>query len=322
MESKKMNFVATSYNSITPNLTSFPVVYRKKESSGIYRHEIILDKIKIVYIENSSNQYIVLDVDCKENSVVFYYQFSGNGTFGAGQNESMTLAANEQAYSLNTQKKDQINLSSHSSCCLMQLKCEYIDDYLKEMDNRWFFHFSFHHYMTAPYHKHQLPITPLMRDCLEEIFQSKGKGMFLKLHIESLTLRLLLLQFEQMENHDFSVFCSLKKADVNKIYKARKIITSKLNQWITVNELATLVGTNEYTLKKGFKELFGVPVFEFIQNHKMEEAHKMLYNSEMNVSSISDMIGYKNVTHFSAAFKRKFGFSPSELKLSHLKNKK
>ena len=98
-----------------------------------------------------------------------------------------------------------------------------------------------------------------------------------------------------MESHDCSVFCSLKKADVNKIYKARKIITSKLNQWITVNELATLVGTNEYTLKKGFKELFGVPVFEFIQNHKMEEAHKMLYNSEMNVSSISDMIGYKNV---------------------------
>ena len=78
--------------------------------------------------------------------------------------------------------------------------------------------------------------------------------------------------------------------------------------------MAQYVGTNEFTLKKGFKELFGTTVFNFWNDAKMAEAKKMLLNGSMNVSEVSDLVGYKNPRHFSAAFKRKYGMIPSTLK--------
>jgi len=46
----------------------------------------------------------------------------------------------------------------------------------------------------------------------------------------------------------------------------------------------------------------------------MTQAKKMLLNGSMNVSEVSDLVGYKNPRHFSAAFKRKYGMIPSVLK--------
>jgi len=291
-----------------------PIISQKKEHSGICIHEIVLEGIKIIYLENTSPNRSEYNPLNKENAVSFYYQFSGEGQFFINQKEQFILESNEQIYSTNTTDKSKINLGAYGSCCYIQLKSKFIDAYLKQMEAKWLLDFPHHNHLSRHFQKHQLPITPPMRECIEEIFHSKRTGMFLKLHIESLVLKLLMLQFEQMENHDCSIFCSLKKSDINKIYAAKKIITNTLNQWITVNELAAAVGTNEYTLKKGFKELFGSPIFEFTKNYKMAEAHKMLYNKEMNISYVSDCLGYKNVTHFSAAFKRTFGFRPSEIK--------
>ena len=36
---------------------------------------------------------------------------------------------------------------------------------------------------------------------------------------------------------------------------------------------------------------------------------------EKSINEVSDLAGYKNTTHFSAAFKRKFGLTPSQVKL-------
>ena len=66
-------------------------------------------------------------------------------------------------------------------------------------------------------------------------------------------------------------------------------------------------------LKKSFKELFGIPVIEYLYNLKMEHARKMLYEQGMYVSEVSSIVGYKNPNHFSTAFKRKFGVKPSKV---------
>ncbi|ULT23854.1 helix-turn-helix transcriptional regulator [Sphingobacterium sp. E70] len=82
----------------------------------------------------------------------------------------------------------------------------------------------------------------------------------------------------------------------------------------TLVNLAHLVGTNEFTLKKGFKELFGTTVFGFWNDAKMEHAKKLILDKNMTIGEVSDAIGYKNQRHFSDAFRRKFGFPPSKLK--------
>lgn len=151
-----------------------------------------------------------------------------------------------------------------------------------------------------------------MYTIIEEIIECKKIGLYKKMFLESKIIELLLLQLEQFTDQGNYSF-SLKKRDIDKIYAVREIIMKNLNKNISLIELAHLVGTNEFMLKKGFKELFGTTVFKFWNDAKMEQAISMLIQENMNIKEISYFMGYKNQRHFTSAFKRKFGFPPSHL---------
>jgi AraC-like DNA-binding protein len=78
-------------------------------------------------------------------------------------------------------------------------------------------------------------------------------------------------------------------------------------------DLSKQFGINQNKLKKSFKELFGIPVIEYLFDLKMEHAKNMLYNQEMYVGEVAAIVGYKNANHFATAFKRKFGMKPSKV---------
>ncbi|AZA83171.1 AraC family transcriptional regulator [Chryseobacterium lactis] len=151
-----------------------------------------------------------------------------------------------------------------------------------------------------------------MYQILNDIIHCDRKGTFKRIYLEAKVSELLLLQLEQLFN-DSSSPSSLQKKDVKKIYAVRDYIINNLSTHCSLNDLAHQVGTNEFTLKKGFKELFGTTVFGFWNDIKMEQAKRMLLDSDLNISEISDIIGYKNPRHFSAAFKRKYHVLPSKI---------
>lgn len=156
-------------------------------------------------------------------------------------------------------------------------------------------------------------ISARMYQIINEIINCDRKGMFKRMLIEAKTIELLLLQFEQAADQS-QTKSALKRAEIDKIQAVKDFITANSQSDHSLIELAHYAGTNEFTLKKGFKELFGTTVFGFWNDLKMEEARKMILEKEMNISEVADAVGYKNSRHFSTAFKRKFGIIPSQLK--------
>lgn len=152
-----------------------------------------------------------------------------------------------------------------------------------------------------------------MYQVLNDIIHCDRKGIFKRIYLEAKVAELLLLQLEQLFKNKSS-HLSLPKKDEDKIYAVRDFIVNNLNESCSLIDLAHQVGTNEFTLKKGFKELFGTTVFNFWNDMKMEEAKKMLLEGHLNINEISDIIGYKNPRHFSSAFKKKYNLIPSKLK--------
>ncbi|WP_256441273.1 helix-turn-helix transcriptional regulator [Chitinophaga sp. HK235] len=71
---------------------------------------------------------------------------------------------------------------------------------------------------------------------------------------------------------------------------------------------------NDFKLKKGFKEMFGNTVFGYMNQVRMEKAKLLLLEGKNSIADISFTVGYKNPQHFTAAFKKHFGYLPSELK--------
>ncbi|MGJ1499422.1 helix-turn-helix transcriptional regulator [Sphingobacterium spiritivorum] len=161
--------------------------------------------------------------------------------------------------------------------------------------------------------KHNNLINLEMLQIIQEIINCDRKGIFKRMFLEAKVIELLLLQLEQM-NSGNSLHSSLKKSDIEKIYAVREFILEHIDQTYSLTDLARIVGTNDFLLKKGFKELFGTTVFGFWNDTKMEQAHKMIREQHMNISEVADAVGYKNPQHFTVAFKRRFGIAPSHLK--------
>ena len=160
------------------------------------------------------------------------------------------------------------------------------------------------------------PITAQMFLVIHEIMKCKRSGEFKKLFVESKVIELLLLQLEQIVQYDERPFSKLAGRDIEKMYEVRELLIKKLSYGHSLRTLATAVGTNEFTLKKGFKEVFGKTVFQYLNELKMNHAREKLINDNLSVSEVSAMVGYKNPQHFSTAFKKHYGITPIALKSS------
>jgi AraC-like DNA-binding protein len=82
----------------------------------------------------------------------------------------------------------------------------------------------------------------------------------------------------------------------------------------SIASLATQFGTNTSKLMSMFRRTFGITIFEYIHELKMEHAKMLIADKGYYVCEAAREIGYKNPHHFAAAFKRKHGISPSALK--------
>jgi AraC-like DNA-binding protein len=63
-------------------------------------------------------------------------------------------------------------------------------------------------------------------------------------------------------------------------------------------------------LKTSFHEVFGVTVFAYLRNLRLERAREMLLDQGVSVKEVSWAVGYASLSHFARAFRQRFGVSP------------
>lgn len=155
---------------------------------------------------------------------------------------------------------------------------------------------------------------------LHEICTAKWTGALQKIFLESKALALLLCYKKANTNTQLPDCTSCKflnkPIEKEKIFKAREIILSRISSPPTIQELSLEIGMNQCYLKKGFKEIFSVTVYDFIQTERMNKAKMLLLSSDLSVSEIAGVIGFSSVSNFSNAFKKFAGVFPSELQSS------
>lgn len=86
-----------------------------------------------------------------------------------------------------------------------------------------------------------------------------------------------------------------------------------------VEALADAVGLSRVQLHRRVKEITGITVGEFIRNLRLQQAARLLEGGDNTISQVAYSVGFSNPTHFSAAFKKHFGVTPSEYLAKHKK---
>lgn len=100
--------------------------------------------------------------------------------------------------------------------------------------------------------------------------------------------------------------------NVHIIKQIKKEISTNLSENITINELSKKYSISPTTLKKSFKEVYGKSIIKWRTEFKLDYACTLLYEEKYSISEISEIIGYKNTSNFTKAFKKHTGYTPSE----------
>lgn len=112
---------------------------------------------------------------------------------------------------------------------------------------------------------------------------------------------------------NFSCKFLVDKKAIEKMYLARDILLENIDTLMSIKDLSRKVAINECYLKKGFKEIFGITIYNFYLSKKMEHAKYLLCEKGMSVTEVAAKMGYSSISHFSTAFKKHTGLKPCEL---------
>ncbi|RYZ24971.1 MAG: AraC family transcriptional regulator [Chitinophagaceae bacterium] len=82
----------------------------------------------------------------------------------------------------------------------------------------------------------------------------------------------------------------------------------------TIPELAKQFHINELYLKNRFKKMYGVGIFEFLHEERMNMARNLLLTTDLPIKDISCRVGLKYTTSLSTAFRLHFGQTPASLR--------
>jgi AraC-like DNA-binding protein len=159
-------------------------------------------------------------------------------------------------------------------------------------------------------------ITPAMQVALQQILNCPYQGIVKQMYLESKSLEVLALWLEQAIASNSTPKPSTRQRpsdDIDRIYQAKEILTQQVDNPPSLMALARQVGLNDCTLKRGFRQVFGTTVFGYLHQHRMEQARSLLLENQLSVTAIAHTVGYKDVSAFGRAFRRKFGVCPRSI---------
>lgn len=92
------------------------------------------------------------------------------------------------------------------------------------------------------------------------------------------------------------------------------LIESDLAEDLSLKVLANAAGLSEYHFLRMFKQSTGYTPHQYVINQRIERARELLKKSEMSITEIAYLLGFSTPAHFTHHFRRKTGFTPSDLR--------
>lgn len=151
---------------------------------------------------------------------------------------------------------------------------------------------------------------------------SRIQHIFLEMYDEGLRDHLPYLKLKTVE---LLIFLDLQKNTLRKpmrsyctqsmlqrIKAIEQSLTGELRECPPLEAVAAQHNMSLTTLKKYFKNVYGMSPYAYLKYRRMEMAALLLQTTEHSIGSIALEVGYQNASKFAAAFTEQYGVSPRE----------
>lgn len=162
------------------------------------------------------------------------------------------------------------------------------------------------------------PITAQERYLAWQILESGKTLTFGPLLRQGLVLQLLSVTLGRLHGGAPDDRDGLAPHERRKINAARELLDQCLETPADLDVIAREVGLPPARLKAGFVSQHGLTPFRYLHEQRLEHARLLIEQEACSVSEAAWRIGYTNVSHFGAAFKRRFSLLPGDLRKSRL----
>ncbi|MGK9175924.1 AraC family transcriptional regulator [Yokenella regensburgei] len=100
----------------------------------------------------------------------------------------------------------------------------------------------------------------------------------------------------------------------HRLETVRRLLESQPEKEYTLPGLAQLAAMSSSSLRVKFRQAYGHSVFDYLRDCRLEQARRYLAQG-YSVQQAAWRSGYQHATNFSTAFRRRYGFAPSDARL-------
>lgn len=148
---------------------------------------------------------------------------------------------------------------------------------------------------------------------LLSLFKSEYTRSFRQSFLHGMTLQLLSLFFEKLQNRGEHLQLGVSGYDnVSRLFELMVYVDEHLGEDLNVSFLTEKIGFSESKLQTLCKAVYGKSLSKEITERRMIKALDLFEENSDSISAVGYQLGYTNMSHFAAAFKKVHGFLPSE----------
>ncbi|BDD06761.1 helix-turn-helix domain-containing protein [Aureibacter tunicatorum] len=271
-----------------------------------YQNSFILKYHTIHVVERVANQNVTTSVTADASFFQMHYLLDGEAV----------LDMNDQEQTL---RKDEVFIVDKED---LNINISYINgkrykEVVIQFDEQFFINNGIPLSMLSSNTPKVSALNEEMSKIVLSIFSNKCVGIVKKIFLVAKVLELIVLQLKQGDADNLDNEHRSSKI-VSKLIQIKNKIDQNLSENLSISSLAKSSGINEFALKNEFKNAFGKTIFQYVTEKKMLHAKDRLMYSELSIYEIAEEVGYKNATHFTAAFKKIEGLTPNKFRKQYL----
>ncbi len=135
---------------------------------------------------------------------------------------------------------------------------------------------------------------------LQREFQQSPRRLYVESVIQVLANHLI----RHYCTSQIAIADATSKLSPQKLQKTIDYIHARLEQDITLSELADVVQMSQYRFARAFKQSTGIPPHQYLLSQRIERAKKLLTLTQLQIADISYQLGFASQSHFAATFRR------------------